>query len=90
MSFTTYLRLGDNMITFTQTDGMKGIVLVLHGHYPTFAQLVPLHARWDQESLRNFLKQLQWFTQPFIFDDWRNLLINLIPPYIPLYLHTST
>jgi len=58
--FSPYLRLGDNKITFTQIDRMEDYILVLHGHYPTPAQFVPLHARWDQE--RNFIKSLQWFS----------------------------
>ena len=57
-----YLRPGQNKIAFTQIDSMVDYVLVLHGHYPTPAQIAPVRARWDER--KRFREQLAWLARP--------------------------
>ena len=57
-----YLRPGQNKIAFTQIDSMVDYVIVLHGHYPTPAQIAPVHARWDER--KRFREQLAWLARP--------------------------
>ncbi|KAN0132875.1 hypothetical protein V8E53_009240 [Lactarius tabidus] len=57
-----YLRPGQNKIAFTQIDSMIDYVIVLHGHYPTRAQIAPVRARWDER--KRFREQLAWLARP--------------------------
>jgi hypothetical protein len=57
-----YLRPGQNKIAFTQIDSMIDYVIVLHGHYPTPAQIAPVRARWDER--KRFREQLAWLARP--------------------------